>query len=222
MTESQMDALRMHALGDPRSLRRERVPTPAPGPGQALVRVHAAAITRGELDWPEDRLPATPSYEFSGVVAALGPDLDRIAAGDAVYALTDFDGDGAAADYVVVREEVLAPKPRTLDHIETAAVPLAGLSAWQGLFDHGKLAAGQRVLIHGAAGGVGSLAVQLARAQGAHVIGTASKATWRRRSSPRPTGSSITPFPASRISSTPSTSSSTPSAVSGSSAQRPC
>ncbi len=152
----------------------ERVETPRPGPGEALVRVHAAAITRDELEWPVDRLPATPSYEFSGVVAAISDDVDGLAVGDEVYALGDFERDGAAAEYAVVPSGLLARKPQTLGHVESAALPLAALSAWQGLFDHGKLRPGERVLVHGAAGGVGSFAVQLARHRGAHVIGTAS------------------------------------------------
>jgi NADPH:quinone reductase-like Zn-dependent oxidoreductase len=169
-----MRAIRLHAPGDPGRLVAERLPTPRPGAGEALVRVHAAAITRDELDWPADRLPAIPSYELSGVVAALGPDADGVTVGAAVYALSPFDRDGAAADYTLVPAALLAPKPRTLDHLASATVPLAGLSAWQGLFDHGGLAAGQRVLIHGAAGGVGSLAVQLARWRGAQVVATTS------------------------------------------------
>jgi NADPH:quinone reductase-like Zn-dependent oxidoreductase len=169
-----MRAIRLHAPGDPDRLVAEQVPTPRPGAGEALVRVHAAAITRDELDWPADRLPAIPSYELSGVVAALGPGADGVEVGAAVYALGGFDRDGAAADYTLVPAALLAPKPRTLDHVASATVPLAGLSAWQGLFDHGELAAGQRVLIHGAAGGVGSLAVQLARWRGAHVVATTS------------------------------------------------
>ena len=120
--------------------------------------------------------PATPSYELSGEVAATAPDVDSVATGELVYSLTDFDRDGAAADYVTVPAELLAPKPRSLDHVSSAAIPLAALSAWQGLFDHGHLEAGQRVLILGAAGGVGHLATQLARWRGAHVIGTASPA----------------------------------------------
>jgi NADPH:quinone reductase-like Zn-dependent oxidoreductase len=149
-------------------------PNAATGRGEALVRVHAAAITRDELDWPEGRLPATPSYEFSGVVDAVGPDVDQLGPGAAVYALSSFDRDGAAADYIALPAKYLAPKPNALDHIAAAAVPLAGLSAWQGLFEHGRLTAGERVLIHGAAGGVGGFAVQLARARDAYVIGTAS------------------------------------------------
>jgi NADPH:quinone reductase-like Zn-dependent oxidoreductase len=166
-----MRAIRLHAPG---TLVDERVETPRAGPDEVLVRVHAAAITREELDWPLDRLPAIPSYELSGVVAAAGTEVDAFAAGDEVYALADFGRDGAAAEYAVVAAELLAAKPQTVGHVESAAVPLAGLSAWQGLFDHGGLTAGERVLVHGAAGGVGSLAVQLARALGAHVVATVS------------------------------------------------
>ena len=170
-----MWAVRLQTPGGPENLVVERVPTPQLQAGQALVRVHAAAITRDELDWPTDRLPAIPSYELSGVVAAVAADVDPPSMGEPVYALLDFDRDGAAAEYVAVAATRLAPKPRTLDHVESAAVPLAALSAWQGLFDRGALAEGQRVLIHGAAGGVGHFATQLARRAGAHVIGTASR-----------------------------------------------
>jgi NADPH:quinone reductase-like Zn-dependent oxidoreductase len=171
---SQMGAIRLHAPGGPAALVYEQVVTPRPRPGEALVRVFAAAITRGELDWPVESLPATPSYEFSGVVVVAGPKVVDVAVGDSVYALGGFDRDGAAADYVAAPAEFLAPKPRTLGHVESAAIPLAALSAWQGLFDHGRLAKGQRVVVHGGAGGVGSFAVQLARQRGAHVVATAS------------------------------------------------
>jgi NADPH:quinone reductase-like Zn-dependent oxidoreductase len=171
-----VDGVRQHPPGGPESLLYEELKTPSLGPGEALVRVHAAAITRGELDWPVERLPATPSYEFSGVVADIGAGVDDVAVADEIFALNDFDREGAAAGSAVARSELLAPKPRTLGHVESAAIPLGGLSAWQGLFDHGELQEGQRVLIHGAAGGVGHLAVQLARAGGAYVIGTASAA----------------------------------------------
>jgi NADPH:quinone reductase-like Zn-dependent oxidoreductase len=142
-------------------LKVEEVETPSQGPGEALVRVHAAAITRDELEWPEDRLPAIPSYELSGVVEE---------SGEEVYALTPFDRDGVAAEYTVVPVSVLAPKPARLSHIEAAALPMGGLSAWQALFEHGGLARGERVLITGASGGVGHLAVQLARHAGAEVV----------------------------------------------------
>jgi NADPH:quinone reductase-like Zn-dependent oxidoreductase len=154
-----MRALRLHGDG----LRIEQIPVPQPTPGEVLVRVCAAGITRGELAWPTDRLPAIPSYELSGIVAAVGPDVRDVAAGDEVYALTPFDRDGAAAEYTVVPAAILGPKARCLTHVESAALPLAGLTAWQALFDHGKLAEGERVRVTGAKGGVGHLAVQLAR-----------------------------------------------------------
>jgi NADPH:quinone reductase-like Zn-dependent oxidoreductase len=169
-----MRAIRQHAPGGPARLVYEEIETPRPEPGEALVRVHAAAITRDELEWTADRLPATPSFELSGVVDAVAPDVEGISVGEPVYALLDFDREGAAAELAIVRAELLAPKPRTIGHVESAAIPLAALSAWQGLVDKGGLAEGQRVLIHGATGGVGHFAVQLARARGAHVIATAS------------------------------------------------
>jgi len=169
-----MDAVRLLGEGGPEKLAVERIPTPEPDPGGALVRVHAAAITRDELEWPVDRLPATPSYELSGVVAAVGADVEDVAPGDEVYALSPFDRDGAAATYALVPADVLATKPAGLGLVESAAMPLAGLSAWQALLDHGRLEAGERVLVLGAAGGVGSFAVQIARSRGAHVVAVAS------------------------------------------------
>jgi NADPH:quinone reductase-like Zn-dependent oxidoreductase len=148
-------AVRLH----PDGLRIEELPTPVPGPGEVLVEVHAAALTRDELTWFPDRLPLTPSYEVSGV-----------AGGQEVFGMTPCDRDGVAAEYAVVPESCLAPKPARLSHVEAAALPLAGLSAWQGLFDHGALQAGERVLVTGPRGGVGHLAVQLARRHGAEVV----------------------------------------------------
>jgi NADPH:quinone reductase-like Zn-dependent oxidoreductase len=152
-----MRAIRLH----PDGLRLDELDIPEPDPGEALVRVHAAAITRDELTWPTDRLPAIPSYELSGVVEATG---------EAVFALTAFDRDGVAADYASVPTALLAPKPTGLSHVEAAALPMGGLSAWQGLIVHGHLQAGERVCITGSGGGVGHLAVQLARAIGAEVV----------------------------------------------------
>lgn len=171
-----MPAVRLHAPGGIEALAVDEVDIPRPAAGEVLVAVHAAAITRDELEWPLDRLPAIPSYEMSGTVAALGAGVRNLAVGQEVYALTGFDRDGAAARYTVVPAAVLAAKPRTLSYAESAAIPLAGLSAWQGLFSHGKLREGERVLIHGAAGGVGQFATQLAHWRGAYVIGTASGA----------------------------------------------
>ena len=169
-----MRAVVLRAAGGPEQLVLEEITTPAPGPDEVLVRVHAAALTRDELEWPVDRLPAIPSYELSGVVAELGAGVDRLAVGDHVYGMTAFDRDGVAADYAAINAELLAPKPRGLSHPEAAAVPLAALSAWQGLFEHGGLAAGERVLIHGATGGVGQFATPLASRHGAHVTATTS------------------------------------------------
>jgi NADPH:quinone reductase-like Zn-dependent oxidoreductase len=170
-----MQAIRLHAAGGPDALSLDEIEVPRPGPGEALVRVHAAAITRDELEWPLDRLPAIPSYEVSGTVAGIGSDVADVAVGDAVFALTLFDRDGAAAEYIAVAARLLARKPRALGHVASSAVPLAALSAWQGLFDEGGLQPGERVVITGAAGGVGQFATQLARLHGGHVIGTASR-----------------------------------------------
>jgi NADPH:quinone reductase-like Zn-dependent oxidoreductase len=149
--------VRLHADG----LRLEEVDRPIPGESEVLVRVHAAAITRDELEWPVDRLPAVPSYELSGVIV----DTD-----EEVFALTPFDRDGVAAEYASVPSAVLAPKPTRVTHIQAAALPMGGLSAWQGLFVHGHLKAEERVLVRGASGGVGHLAVQLAQQAGAEVV----------------------------------------------------
>src|ERR671932_920079 len=117
-----MRELRLHSDG----LRLEEADRPVPGEGEVLVRVHAAAITRDELEWPTDRLPAIPSHELSGVVVE---DSDGFSAGEDVFALTPFDRDGVAADYALVPVEVLAPKPGSLNHIQAAALPMPGLSA---------------------------------------------------------------------------------------------
>lgn len=179
-----MEAIRIHARGGPSSLRYEAAPRPLLEPGDALVRVYASGITPTELNWDEtyetcngaDRLPSIPGHEFSGVIEALEnePNAD-VRVGDAVYGLTSFCRNGTDAEYVAVRAADLAPKPKTLDHTQAAAVPLSALTAWQALFDHAHLKHGQRVLIHGAAGGVGTFAVQLAHWEGAYVIGTASE-----------------------------------------------
>ena len=152
-----MLAVRLH----PEGLKVEEIETPSPRRGEVLVRVHAAAITRDELEWPSARLPAIPSYELSGVV---------VDTGEEVYALTPFDRDGVAAEYAIVPSAVLAPKPVRLSHAEAASLPMGGLSAWQALFTHGRLTRGERVLVTGASGGVGHIAVQLARHAGAHVV----------------------------------------------------
>ena len=175
---SEMRAVRLQAPGGPEQLVVEQVPTPTPKEGEALVRVHAAAITRNELDWPEDRFPAIPSYELSGVVEAVGPGATSVDIGRKVVALTPFDRDGVAADYAIVPVGVLATKPTAVDHVHSAALPMPALTAWPALHEHGRLQEGQRVLILGAGGGVGHIAGQIAsRHFGAHVIGTASVAS---------------------------------------------
>jgi NADPH:quinone reductase-like Zn-dependent oxidoreductase len=169
-----MRALRLHPPGGIDALSLDEIEVPQPSSGEALVRVHAAAITRDELDWPTDRLPAIASYELSGVVEQVSGDVGDLVIGDDVFSLTPFDRDGVAAEFAVVPAAFLAPKPWGLSHVESAALPLAGLTAWQGLFVHGELQPNQRVLILGAAGGVGHLATQLAKWRGAHAVGTAS------------------------------------------------
>jgi NADPH:quinone reductase-like Zn-dependent oxidoreductase len=175
-----MRALRLHERGGPEGLTYEHAPAREPGTGEVLVAVHAASFTASELQWPStwvdrlghDRRPIIPGHEVSGTVAALGYGTTGFAVGDAVYGLTDWYRDGALAEYVAVEARNLAAKPAALDHAQAAALPMTGLTAWQALFVHGRLAAGQRVLVHGAGGGVGSLAVQLARAADAEVVAT--------------------------------------------------
>ncbi|MFI7642464.1 NADP-dependent oxidoreductase [Nonomuraea sp. NPDC049400] len=156
------------------------VPYPRAAENDVIVRVHAAGFTRGELDWPatwsdragRDRTPSVPGHDVSGVVAELGYGTTGLTVGQRVFGVTDWARNGSLAEYVAVEARNLAPLPAGVDHTVAAALPISGLTAWQGLFDHGHLAAGQTVLIHGAAGGVGSIAVQLAREAGARVIGT--------------------------------------------------
>jgi NADPH:quinone reductase-like Zn-dependent oxidoreductase len=174
-----MKAIRTHDQTGISGLVFEEAPDPRPMFCEVLVKVEACGITHNELDWPiwtcragHQRTSVIPGHEVSGVVAALGFGTAGLAVGDEVYGLTDQLRDGAAAEFVAMEARNLAAKPRTVDHVHAAAVPRAGLTAWQGLFDHGKLAAGQTVVIHGAGGAVGSMAVQLARWMGAQVIGT--------------------------------------------------
>ncbi|GHF52054.1 NADP-dependent oxidoreductase [Streptomyces griseosporeus] len=158
----------------------EELPPPHAAENDVVVRVHAAGFTRGELDWPatwtdragRDRTPSVPGHEVSGVVTELGYGTTGLTVGQRVFGLADWARDGSLAEYVAVEARNLAPLPADIDHTTAAALPISGLTAWQGLFDHARLATGQTVLIHGAAGAVGSLAVQLAREAGARVVGT--------------------------------------------------
>jgi NADPH:quinone reductase-like Zn-dependent oxidoreductase len=174
-----MKAIRIHEPTGISGLVCEEAPDPTPMFCEVLVKVAACGITHNELDYPiwtcragHQRTSIIPGVEVSGVIAALGLGTAGIAVGDEVFGLTDQLRDGTAAEYVAVEARNLAPKPRTADHVHAAAVPRAGLTAWQALFDHGRLAKGQTVVIHGAGGAVGSTAVQLARWVGAEVIGT--------------------------------------------------
>ncbi len=155
-------------------------PDPHAAENDVIVRVHAAGFTPGELDWPStwtdragrDRTPSVPGHELSGVVASLGYGTTGLTVGQRVFGLCDWARDGSLAELVAVEARNLAPLPAEVDHVAAAALAISGLTAWQALFDHGRLTTGLTVLVHGAAGGVGSLAVQLAREAGAHVLGT--------------------------------------------------
>ena len=156
------------------------IPHPHAAENDVIVRVYAAGFTPGELDWPgtwtdragRDRTPSVPGHELSGVVSELGYGTTGLTVGQRVFGLADWTRDGALAEYTAVEARNLAPLPADIDYAVAAAVPISGLTAWQGLFDHAGLKTGQTVLIHGAAGGVGSMAVQLAHELGARVIGT--------------------------------------------------
>ncbi len=180
-----MKSISLRARGGPEALAYDEVQQPRPGEGEVLIRVHAAGVIQTELSWVptwttqagEPRtLPVIPGHEFSGEIAALGAGVTDANVGDLVYGLNDWYRDGASAEFCVARVADFAHKPASVDHVHAAATPISALTAWQGLVERGGLAAGQRVLIHGAAGGVGTLAVQLARWRGARVTATASAA----------------------------------------------
>jgi NADPH:quinone reductase-like Zn-dependent oxidoreductase len=158
------------------------VPQPKPSPGDVLIRCHAAGVTATEVVWyptthtkdGATRTNAIPAHEFSGVIAEVGSDVRDLQVGQEIYGMNDWFADGALAEYCVARPSDIAPKPTKFSHIEAAAVPIAALTAWQGLLDRAHLKSGQRVLIHGASGGVGVFVVQLAHDLGAYVIATAA------------------------------------------------
>lgn len=181
-----MKAIRLHQAGGSESLRYEEAPKPSPTDNQVLVRVYAAAITPTEFAWyptfhtPEGGnrpFPIILGHEFSGVVEAMGPTCTGLRNGDPVYGLNDWFMDGAQAEYCLTVPANIAPKPATLDHTQAAVVPISALTAWQALIERAQLSEGQRVLVHGGAGGVGSFAVQLARYKKTYVIATASANT---------------------------------------------
>ncbi|MFC7597529.1 NADP-dependent oxidoreductase [Terrabacter sp. GCM10028922] len=175
-----MKAIRFHEYGDTDVLRYEDVAVPEPGAGQVRVRVAGttfngvdANIRAGNMQGPMPlTLPHIPGLDLAGIVDALGTDVDGLAVGDRVVGFLPFVVDGASADYVLAPAESLAPAPTSIPLADAAALPLVGLTAWQALFEHADLTSGQRMLVNGASGAVGSYAVQLARAVGARVIAT--------------------------------------------------
>jgi NADPH:quinone reductase-like Zn-dependent oxidoreductase len=174
-----MKALRIHEPVGVEGLVYEDAPDPVPAVGDVLVEVHACGFTASELYWPiwtdrngHERGAVIPGQEFSGVVVGLGFGTAGMAVGDVVYGLTDAYRDGAAAELIAVEARDVAPKPESVDHVQAAALPQAGLTSWQALFTHGGLSAGQTVVVHGAAGAVGSMAIQLARTVDARVVAT--------------------------------------------------
>jgi NADPH:quinone reductase-like Zn-dependent oxidoreductase len=176
-----MKAVRFHTYGAPDVLVYEDVPKPEPASGEVLVKVYATSVNpidrkvraghlRGFRDYP---LPFILGWDVSGVVESVGEGVTRWKPGDEVYGRPDISRNGAYAEYIAVKEGELAQKPRSLDHVHSAAIPLVGLTAWQALFDAGGLQSGQKVLVHAAAGGVGHLAIQFAKLKGLYVAGTA-------------------------------------------------
>lgn len=180
-----MKAIRFHEYGDPEVLRLDEVPLPTPGPGQVRVRVAATSfngvdgnIRAGRMQGPMPMgLPHVPGLDVAGTIDALGEGVDVPREGDAVMGFVPFGEDGATAEYVVATAADLAPAPTSIPLADAAALPLVGLTAWQALFEHANLQAGQRTLINGASGAVGGYAVQLAKSVGACVIATATRRT---------------------------------------------
>jgi len=178
-----MKAIRIHAYGGPEVLRYEDAPDPQPATDELLVKIHAASVN--PVDWKvreghlqrflKHRLPLILGWDVAGEVVSAGAAVTGWSKGDAVYARPDLARDGSYAEFMVLRATEAAPMPKSLDFTHAAAVPLAALTAWQSLFDAAGLTAGQRVLIHAGAGGVGAFAVQLAHHKGAHVIATGSQ-----------------------------------------------
>lgn len=175
-----MHAIVVHEMGVPGVMKFESVPKPTPGDDDLLIRVRAAGVnpvdykirSGGRSQWAKP--PFTPGYDASGIVEAVGKNIKKFKAGDEVYAYIALQRGGAFAEYLLTKEGETALKPATLTHTQAAGVPLAALTAWQALIDNGKLAKGERVLIHGGAGGVGHFAIQIAKAKGAYVIATGS------------------------------------------------
>ncbi|WP_432719934.1 NADP-dependent oxidoreductase [Jeongeupia wiesaeckerbachi] len=177
-----MKAIRIHRYGGPEVLQLDDVPVPVAGDDELLVRVKAAGVNPADWKIREGRLadrlahtlPLTLGWDVAGVVEAVGASVTDFKPGDAIYALPDVSRNGCYAEYVVMRASDAAHKPPTVSFVEAAGVPVSALTAWKALFDEAGLQAGQRVLIHAGAGGVGGFGIQLAKHAGAHVIATAS------------------------------------------------
>ncbi len=156
------------------------LPTPVPAINDVIVEIHASGFVPTEMEWPStwadragrDKTPSIPGHEMAGVVSSLGYGTTGLSVGQRVFGLTDWHRDGTLAQYVAVEARNLAPLPGDVDFAVGASLPISGLTAWQGLFQHGRLQSGQTVLAHGAAGAVGTMVTQLAREAGAYVIGT--------------------------------------------------
>ena len=163
-------------------------PEPTAAINDVVVRIHASGFVPTELEWPptwtdrseRDRTPSIPGHELAGVVTALGYGTTGLSVGQRVFGLADWYRDGTLAEYVAIEARNLAPLPGDVDFTVGASLPISGLTAWQGLFEHGRLRAGQSVLAHGAAGAVGAMVTQLAREAGAYVIGTGRAADRQR------------------------------------------
>jgi NADPH:quinone reductase-like Zn-dependent oxidoreductase len=178
-----MKAIRLHTQGGPEALVYEEALKPRPQAGEVLIRVRATAVTPTEFAWGPTwqtrsgkarTFPIILGHEFSGTIEAVGEGVTQRFMSEAVYGINDWFADGAQAEYCLAKIEEIAPKPSSLSHMEAAVVPISGLTAWQGLFEWAHLKAGQSILIHGAAGGVGVFATQLAHWRGARVMATAS------------------------------------------------
>lgn len=179
-----MKAARIHAYGDTSQIKIEDAPLPTLNPDDVLIRVVATSVN--PVDWKIRKgylksmipyeMPLTMGWDVSGIVEQTGPAVTKFKPGDAVYSRPDIARNGAYAEYIAVRESEIAFKPATISHVEAASLPLVSITAWESLFTTANLTAGQRVLIHAGAGGVGSIAIQLAKAKGAHVTTTASAA----------------------------------------------
>ncbi len=177
-----MKAIRIHEFGGPEVLKTEDIDKPLPAADEVLIQVYATSVNpvdskiRSGKNYGryKNPMPMTLGFDVSGVIEIAGSEVKNYKPGDEVYARPDLNRDGAYAEYIVMPANKIGFKPRRISHNEAAAIPLAALTAWQGIFDWGKLEAGQRVLIHAASGGVGTFAVQLAKWKGAHVIGTTS------------------------------------------------